>query len=87
MVITGGIPAWSESSAAAKAVKGVSSEGFMTTVQPLARAGPTWNARVIENKVFLTAYINWKGHVLIKVKWQHCKQLNTIVHEGDQPSV
>jgi len=30
-----------ESSTAAKAVRGVSSEGFMTTVQPHARAGPT----------------------------------------------
>lgn len=41
-MITVGIPAWRASSAAAKAVKGVSSEGFMTTVQPHARAGPTW---------------------------------------------
>lgn len=40
-IVTGGIPAWRASSAAAKAVKGVSSEGFMTTVQPAARAGPT----------------------------------------------
>lgn len=39
--ITGGIPACMASSAAAKAVSGVSSEGFMTTVQPHARAGPT----------------------------------------------
>lgn len=34
-----------ESSAAAKAVRGVSSEGFTTTVQPHARAGPTWKIR------------------------------------------
>lgn len=34
-----------ESSTAAKAVRGVSSEGFMTTVQPHARAGPTWYIR------------------------------------------
>lgn len=40
-ICTGGIPALIESSAAAKAVKGVSSEGFITTVQPQARAGPT----------------------------------------------
>lgn len=39
--LTGGIPAWRESSAAAKAVRGVSSEGFITTVQPQASAGPT----------------------------------------------
>lgn len=39
---TGGIPALRDSSAAANAVKGVSSEGFITTVQPQARAGPTW---------------------------------------------
>lgn len=41
--ITGGIPAWRASSAAAKAVRGVSSDGFMTIVQPHARAGPTWS--------------------------------------------
>ena len=40
-LLTGGIPARRESSAAAKAHKGVNSEGFMTTVQPAARAGPT----------------------------------------------
>lgn len=31
-----------ESSAAANAVNGVSSEGFITTVHPEARAGATW---------------------------------------------
>jgi hypothetical protein len=40
--LTGGIPAWRANSAAAKAVRGVSSEGFKTTVQPQARAGPTY---------------------------------------------
>lgn len=32
-----------ESSAAANAVNGVSSEGFITTVHPHARAGATWH--------------------------------------------
>lgn len=40
-MITDGIPASSASPAAAKAIKGVSSEGSKTTVQPQARAGPT----------------------------------------------
>lgn len=51
--ITGGIPAWRDSSAAAKAVRGVSSEGFMTTVQPHARAGPTWNKCGAEQEIFV----------------------------------
>lgn len=41
--ITRGIPACTESSAAANAVNGVSSEGFTTTVHPHARAGATWH--------------------------------------------
>lgn len=49
--ITGGIPACRESSAAAKAVRGVSSDGFITTVQPQARAGPTYPSWK-ENKSF-----------------------------------
>ncbi len=36
-----GTPAWLASQANAKAEKGVSSEGFNTTVQPAASAGPT----------------------------------------------
>lgn len=39
--LTGGMPACNASSAAANAVKGVSSEGFTTTVHPAAKAGAT----------------------------------------------
>ena len=43
---TGGTPAWSASSAAARAVNGVSSAGFMITVHPAASAGATCNVKI-----------------------------------------
>lgn len=39
----GGIPASSAISARAKALRGVSSAGLHTTVQPAANAAPTWD--------------------------------------------
>lgn len=64
-IITGGIPAWRESSAAAKAVRGVISEGFMTTVQPHASAGPTWYKWETKQVILKMTYIHKKSHLLL----------------------
>jgi len=47
----GGMPAWRANSAAAKAVKGVTSAGFTMIVHPAANVGATCQYPVMSNEL------------------------------------